>query len=315
MTTSPLDLFDQLEQDTLKEIGNIAMGSSATTLSQLTSHRVNITAPSLSFLTAEEINSCFTVPSVLVEVEYVEGITGKNLLVIDQRDAVIIGQLMMMEEPNPDEEISEIHLSAVGEAMNQMIGSAATAMSDIFHRMINISSPKVRHIQASEEEQEKVVMGEGMLQISFRIEVAGLIDSRLLQFMPVDFARQVVDYLLKGYREEEETSEVPGTEENALPAAPVVQEAPVTSSTVSDTISSEDIDFVSNIVLDLQGVVGRVRMPLEKVLKLGIGSVVELDKEVGEDVEILINGKLVASAEIVAVGGQYGLRLTRVFKK
>lgn len=313
MTTSPLELFDQLEQDTIKEIGNIAMGSSATTLSQLTSHRVNITTPTLSYKTAEEINNCFTVPCVLVEVEYVEGIIGKNLLVIDQRDAVIIGQLMMMEEPNPEEEISEIHLSAVGEAMNQMMGSAATAMSDIFHRKINISAPKVRHIQVSQEEAETIV-NEGMLQISFRIEVAGLIDSHLLQFVPVDFARQVVDYLLSGYREDSEQADLPAAGEEELPAAPREEERPVAEQPAAKSFTGEDIDFVSDIVLELQGVVGRVRMPLEKVLQLGIGSVVELDKEVGDDVEVLINGKPVAKAEIVAVGGQYGLRLTNIFK-
>ena len=188
----PLDDFNDLERDTLKEVGNISLGSSATVLSQLTSRRVNITTPALSYVTVQEINDRFTAPCILVEVEYVKGLIGSNLLIIDTRDAVIIGQLMMMEEPDPEIEMNEIHLSAVSEAMNMMMGAAATSMSDMFDRTIDISSPKVDHKQLNEAMGKEVIMqGDGgFIQVAFKVEVEGLIDSELLQLMP--------DWNLKG---------------------------------------------------------------------------------------------------------------------
>ncbi len=285
---SPLENFNILEQDTIKEIGNISLGSSATILSQLTNHRVSITAPTLSHKTTEEINKSFTTPCVSVEVEYIEGIIGSNLLIIDTKDAAIIGQLMMMEEPKPEKDITEIHLSALSEAMNQMMGAAATAMSDMLNRMINISPPRVEYKRINEAMSDKdILKGDGgFIQVAFKIEVAGLIDSQLLQLIPVDFARQMVAFVIDRY-----------------------------SDNIAHSYSKDnDLNAVKNILLEVKGIVGRVKMPLKQVLQLGVGSVVELDAGVGEDVDILINGKPVAHAQIVAVGGQYGLKLTRISK-
>ncbi|MDO9574396.1 MAG: chemotaxis protein CheC, partial [Candidatus Contubernalis sp.] len=140
---NPLADFNDMEKDALKEIGNISLGSSATTLSQLVSRRINITAPKLTYTTVEEIKDRYPAPCVIVEVSYCEGLKGKNVLIINARDAVIIAQLMMMQEPDGEGEIDEISISAVSEAMNQMMGASATAMSDLFNRMINISPPRL----------------------------------------------------------------------------------------------------------------------------------------------------------------------------
>ncbi len=285
---SPLENFNLLEQDTIKEIGNISLGSSATILSQLTNRRVSITTPTLSYKTIEEINNNFTTPCLSVEVEYIEGIIGSNLLIIDTKDAAIIGQLMMMEEPKPEEDITEIHLSALSEAMNQMMGAAATVMSDMLNRLINISPPRVEYKRINEAiSNEDILKGDcGFIQVAFKIEVAGLIDSQLLQLIPVDFARQMVDFLIGRY-----------------------------SDNIAHSYSKDNgLNPIKNILLEVKGIVSRVKMPLKQVLQLGVGSVVELGAGVGEDVDILINGKTVAHAQIVAVGGQYGLKLTSISK-
>jgi flagellar motor switch protein FliN/FliY len=314
--------FNELEQDTVKEIGNISLGASATILSQLIGNRVLITTPEFSHKTAEEINNSFTVPCVLVEVEYIKGLKGKNMLIIDPRDAVIIGQLMMMEEPDPESEITEIYLSAVSEAMNQMMGTAATAMSDVFQRVINISSPTVKYMplnEALEEERIRGVEG-GFVQVAFRIEVEGLIDSRLMQIMPVEFARNAVNFLLGKYLETE-----PGADLEKVPAGHDLELPPpveamadnlsaVTGSLTKGDSSGAEVLFLENILLEVKGIVGKTRIPLKKVLELGVGSVCELNTRVGDNVEVLVNGKKVAYADIVAVGNQYGLKIKKILK-
>ncbi len=320
---SPLDDFDEMEQDTLKEVGNISLGSSATTLSQLTSKRVSITTPTLSYVTVDEINRRFKAPCILVDVEYIEGLIGSNLLIMDTKDAVIIGQLMMMEEPNSALEMNEIHLSAVSEAMNMMMGAAATSMSDMFQRMINISSPKVEYKKMDDLKKEKILKGDGgFIQVAFKVQVEDLIDSELLQLMPLDFARQAVDFLLKGAADEgipasdPEVASIP--EETLLHAGG--GKAAVSFPRLDEKegnipgLEADELNLVKNISLEVKGVVGRIKMPLEKVLQLGKGSIVELDAHVGDEVEILINGKSVAAAEIVAIDNQYGLKLTKILK-
>ena len=320
---SPLDDFSEMEKDTLKEIGNISLGSSATTLSQLIMRQVNITTPVISYKTVAEINASFKAPCLLVKVEYVEGITGNNLLIIAKEDAVVIGQLMMMEEPSSDEEITEIHISAVSEAMNQMMGASATAMSDMFDRMINISSPQVEYRKISEtmEKDDFLQSVDGFIQIAFKIEVQGLINSELIQLMPIDFAHQTANFLLSEF--EEETSSTVDAKQDL---SEFIEQEPLIDFSNIDGLATEklknfeqmaddELTLIKNISLEVKGVVGRIKMPLEKILKLDRGSVIELDSGAGNDVEILINGKKIAYGEIVAVGDQYGLRLCKIFRK
>ena len=327
---SPLDDFNELEKDTIKEIANISLGSSATALSLLTSRRVNITTPSISYKTVQEINASYKTPCILIEVKYIEGIKGSNLLIMDTRDAVVISQLMMETELNPSEEISELHLSAVSEAMNQMMGASATAMSDIFNKLIHISAPRVENKLVKEAiNQNSVLSGySGFIQIAFRIEVEDLIDSELLQLMPLEFTREMVDYLIGmisdeplAAKKQRDLGPLPVDEQPYLGAA--VDTADTGSAmyvavdqTMVCTPKVEDDEFnlVKNILLDVKGVVGRVRMTLSQVLQLDKGSVVEFDFEAGEHIEILINGKRISNAEIVAVGNQYGLKLTKIHK-
>lgn len=313
--------LNELEQDTIKEIGNISLGSSATILSQLIGRRVIISTPQLSHRTAEEINNSLPAPCVLVEVDYVKGLTGRTMLIIDPPDALVIAQLMLMEEPNPEGDITETHLSALSESMNQMMGAAATALSEMFQRGINISSPKVDYMLVQDalgEEKFLPAVG-GFIQVAFRIEVTGLIDSRLLQIMPLDFARNLVDYLLGEYREAapEANTDTAAVLKEILPLMPDVSNpdgSAVIRSMRKEPPAEDELHFLRNVMLEVKGIVGRVKIPLKQVLGLGIGSIVELDSPIGGDVEILVNGKKVACGDIVAVGNQYGLKIKKILK-
>ena len=219
------DLLSSMEKDALGEIGNISMGSAATTLSVLLGHKVNITTPTVSVDTMSTIQNQYPMPYLVVEVGYVIGINGNNILAIQASDASIIADLMMGGDGlNPQEELNDIHMSAVGEAMNQMMGTVATSLSTMFNKKIDISPPKVNLIDLGVEDKitDLVNNDEPVVKTSFRMEVDGLIDSEIMQILPLDVAKEMVSFLMGGGAEAE-AQEAPAPAQAApapQPAAP-----------------------------------------------------------------------------------------------
>lgn len=221
------DLLSSMEKDALGEIGNISMGSAATTLSVLLGHKVNITTPTVSVDTMSTIQNQYPMPYLVVEVGYVIGINGNNILAIQASDASIIADLMMGGDGlNPQEELTDIHMSAVGEAMNQMMGTVATSLSTMFNKKIDISPPKVNLIDLGAEDKitDLVNNDEPVVKTSFRMEVDGLIDSEIMQILPLDVAKEMVSFLMGGGAEAE-AQEAPAPAPEPAPA-PVAPEEP-----------------------------------------------------------------------------------------
>ena len=219
------DLLNDMEKDALGEIGNISMGSAATTLSVLLGHKVNITTPAVSLDTMSTIQNQYPMPYLVVEVGYVVGINGNNILAIQASDASIIADLMMGGDGlNPQDELNEIHMSAVGEAMNQMMGTVATSLSTMFNKKIDISPPNVNLIDLGAEEKITELMknDDPVAKISFRMEVDGLIDSEIMQILPLDVAKEMVSFLMGGGAEAEPEAAAPPA---PAPAAPAPQPA------------------------------------------------------------------------------------------
>ncbi|SDP25165.1 flagellar motor switch protein FliN/FliY [Litchfieldia salsa] len=187
-----------IEQDALGEIGNISFGSSATALSTLLNQKVEITTPTVSVLEKSELSEEFPHPYVAISVSYTEGFSGANLLVIKQSDAAIIADLMLGGDGrNPADLLNEIQISAVQEAMNQMMGSAATSMSTVFSKKIDISPPGVDLLDIDDAKSSDTLPGEEILaKISFRLKIGDLIDSSIMQLTPIDFAKNLVNELL-----------------------------------------------------------------------------------------------------------------------
>lgn len=198
------------EQDALGEIGNISFGSAATALSSLLGQKVDITTPTVSLIKHSSIEDEFPRPHVAVHVEYTDGFQGINLLVIRVEDAAIIADLMMGGDGRPTTtDLSEMHVSAVQEAMNQMMGSAATSMSTIFNKLVNISPPGIDILDLSKPEGKNNIPDvDFLVKISFRLMVGEhgqLIDSSIMQLLPVPFAKQMVNLLMGGSSEPETT--------------------------------------------------------------------------------------------------------------
>ncbi len=219
------DLLSDMEKDALGEIGNISMGSAATTLSTLLGHKVSITTPSVAVAPMNVIQQNYPLPYLVVEVAYTAGIDGSNVFAIQATDAAVIADLMMGGDgTNPDTELNEIHLSAVGEAMNQMMGAVATSLSTMFNKKIDISPPKVNLVDFGKEDLAKEKSTEPVVRAAFRMEVDGLIDSEIMQIITVKVAKEMVDALMNG--PEEEPAPPPPAPKSATPPPPKAAPAP-----------------------------------------------------------------------------------------
>lgn len=211
------DYLSSIEQDALGEIGNITFGSAATALSTLLGKKVDITTPQVTLVRREELGDIFPKPHVAVSVQYVDGFEGINSLVIRTKDAQVIADLMLGGEGEVTaEDLNEIHISAVQEAMNQMMGSSATSMSTIFNRFVNISPPGIDILDVNN--------GDGMnhlppvdvfIKISFHLTIGDLIDSTIMQLLPVSFAKQMVSTLMGTAEEPIAQSDAPATQQIA----------------------------------------------------------------------------------------------------
>ena len=184
------------EKDAIGEIGNISMGTAATTLSSLVNNKVDISTPVVSFATWQDICDAYERPCVFIRIAYTVGLDGSNILVLRENDVKIITDLMMGGNGQnvEDTEVSELHLSAISEAMNQMMGSAATSLSSMFNRVIDISPPMADLIDLKENIDERAIdefLSGTFVKISFRMEIGDLVDSEIMQLYPVSFAREM----------------------------------------------------------------------------------------------------------------------------
>ncbi|WP_182070683.1 flagellar motor switch phosphatase FliY [Bacillus haynesii] len=336
-----------MEQDTIGEIGNISFGSSATALSTLLNQKVEITTPTVSVIEKSHLNDEFPHPYVSIGVSYTEGFSGNNLLVIKQEDAAIIADLMMGGDgTNADPSLGEIHLSAVQEAMNQMMGSAATSMSTVFSKKIDISPPEVDLLDVNEGEgTEQIPKEDPLVKVSFRLKVGDLIDSHIMQLYPLTFAKDLIDELTNqdGGEEPVQTEEVqPPVQEKPAPSpspAPAqtqrqepapkrqgtakvsepVQVAPAEFQSFAPQTEAhphlQNLDMLMDIPLSVTVELGRTNRSVKEVLELSTGSIIELDKLAGEPVDILVNQRVVAKGEVVVIDENFGVRVTDILSQ
>jgi len=192
------------EIDVIGEVNNIAMGSSATALSKLLDQKVEITTPEVELMSFKELIEAYDRPCVLIKVEYVEGIEGLSILVINTKDAAVIADLMMGGDGLDgleQEMLNEISISAVGEAMNQMMGAASTSMSNILDTLVNISPPEAEFINLDdviEEGRDWFDPGEEIVVTSFNLKIGDLIDRTFKQLSSFDFIKKMANSLLSG---------------------------------------------------------------------------------------------------------------------
>lgn len=347
------ELITEIDKDLLGEIGNISMGSASTALYQLINQQVNITTPVVSVTTLKEIRQGFETPNIILDIKYIEGIVGRNILIIKIQDGAVISNLMMGGDGKIEADLttlSEIEISAVSEAMNQMIGSAATSMATMFGRKVDISPPTSKVI-----ENENIAISDDIsedqpiVKVSFRLTIGDLVDSNIMQIFPIETAKNIVAIMTGEDKGQEKVEAVKQSEpiqnkEIEQPVqAPQPQYAPqqqqyqqpqyqqpqyaqpqyqqpveVHQAAFEPLVPQQGVppmknmDLILDVPLDISVVLGRTRKSIQDILNLGTGSLIELEKLAEEPVEILVNGKQIALGEVVVVDENFGVRITSI---
>lgn len=187
--------FNEMEIDALGEMMNISLGASATAMSTLLGSTVHITTPKVKILTRDQFEFKKLEPAVGVEIAYVEGLEGSNIMMFSRNDVrIIVGTLLGEEIPDDKFELDEINRSAICEVMNQMMGASATALSEFLKFTVNISTPVSFEITDAESFKNKYFPeATPMVVISFILEIEGKLKSEFLNIMPEKLAKRLLE--------------------------------------------------------------------------------------------------------------------------
>ena len=356
--------FSDMERDVIGEVMNISLGSSATSLSALLGKRVEITVPTVNVISAKDFSYENLEPAIGVEINYVAGLDGTNLMIWKRVDAKTIIEILLGKEiPVEEFEMDEINISAICEVMNQMMGSAATALSDFLGKVINISTPVAYEIDDKTEFRSKYFSeDEVIVAVSFQLFIEDSVQSQFINVMPAPLAREIISGFLKSsenvegngddnvfaekealINKEDETGHV---EEYAdedekvkqdtyseqvkvrLPKKNVQnkrQHVPVAVKPVAldtfdeeETLSEEqlsNLEMIMSVPLEISVEIGNTKKLIKDILEFSQGTIVELDKQAGALVDIIVNGQLIAKGEVVVVNDNFGVRIVEIIKK
>lgn len=219
------------EKDAIGEIANISMGTAATTLFSLVNRKVEISTPVVSLATWDDIVEAYERPCVFIRIAYTVGLDGNNLLILKENDVKIITDLMMGGDgTNTDGELGELHLSAICEAMNQMMGSAATSLSSMLNKTIDISPPHADLIDLQENVDEGTIdefLKNPFVKISFKMEIGDLVNSTIMQLYPISFAKEMCASITQNMEQDAATNASVTPQPEAKPEPqPTPQPAP-----------------------------------------------------------------------------------------
>jgi len=223
--------LSDIEKDAIGEVANISMGTSATTLYSLVNRKVNITTPIVSMCTWQEVLDDYEKPCVFIQIKYTVGLNGTNILVLKEHDVKVITDLMMGGDgTNVEGELTELHLSAISEAMNQMMGSSSTSLSSMLGKTIDISPPEASlvDLQSKEPRELSPFLEDNFVKIAFRMQIDDLVDSTLMQLYPLEFAKSVYETFMA----QQMGGAVP--EPTPAPAAPAPTPAPAPAAPAMD---------------------------------------------------------------------------------
>lgn len=332
------DIDEKTKQDIIGEVGNISMSQAATTLSSILNKRVSITTPRVESTKFGDILGVIDTPKVSTVVGFKEGLVGSNLLLLEVKDAIIIADLMMGGDGKPEnEQFTDLELSAVAEAMNQMIGSASTSMATMINRKVDILPPNVKLWENPEAvHYDSLDSKADVYRISFSLSVEGLIESEIMQIFTADMVEDISKAMLSDkatiVRNEEETENISLGKVNDTEIAETESTATITqqqgNSASEKTVKvskpefqvlndeqkaeGDNLELLLDVPLNLSVVLGRSEKKVRDILSFGTGSVIELDRLTDEPLEILLNGKPIATGEVVVINENFGIRITNI---
>ena len=391
---SQYDILSGFEIDVIGEIMNISMGSAATAVSTLLDKKVIITTPDVHVAQVKELDYDSFEPAICVEITYITGISGSNVMVLKQSDMkLILDQLMgMPPTPDPDYVFDEISISAACEVMNQMMGSAATALSNFLGRPINISTP-VAYVLSNEEIKKNLLVNleDYVVVIYFDLTIEGITQSKFMSILQMDLAKEIVSqsqmfnmtasepvapskpeelpqispadekllnkvydapqfdmsapiaaptpppmpqYTAQPYPPQMPQPQQPYPQQQMYPPQyyqqPPMQydtsrQPPVDIHNVSYQSFANlgqpipdgqhtNLDLIMQVPLQVSVEIGKTKRKIKDILEFSQGMVIELEKQAGAPVDIIVNGQLVAKGDVVVVEDNFGVRITEILK-
>ena len=341
------EILTDIEKDAIGEIANISMGTSATTLYSLVNRKVNITTPTVSIANWKNFIDEQEKPCVFIQIKYTEGLDGANILIMRERDVKVITDLMMGGDgSNIDGELGELHLSAISEAMNQMMGSSATSLSSMLGRMIDISPPEASLVNILENKNGADIapfLAGDFVKIEFRMQIEDLVDSTIMQLYPIDFAKSLYKIFMDQQMGTSAAPAQPDPAPQPQPYVPPQAEMPQMQQAMpqmqmqqmpqmqqaniqpaqfqafntqmpQQMASQENIGLIMDVPLEVTVELGRTKKSIAEILDFTPGTIIELDKIAGEPIDVLVNGKFVAKGEVVVIEESFGIRVTEIIK-
>ena len=406
--------MSSLEIDTIGEILNISMGSAATAISKLLDRQVVISTPTVEIRQFHSLDYAALEPAMMVKINYIQGISGANMMIFRQKDMQVILNLLMGndEPPRDDFVFDELSMSAAGEVMNQMMGVSATALSEFLGRPINISTPEAYIVEGDKTYQNALNINEGseIVGISFQLTIHDVMDSSFASIMTISLAKEIVSTVMGRQEEEMQNIQPQATPAQTPPAAeppakqaeptptpapaaappqaaapapqpavpqeqmPLQQQAmpgyppqgqqgyppyppygygygyppmpyppyqqgyppqeaeayqqqtprqnpvnvkntqfpmfmPQTSPTPD---AGGNMDLLMGVSLDVSVEIGKAKRKIREIMDFGQGTVIELNKQAGAPVDIVVNGRLLARGDVVVIDDNFGVRITEI---
>lgn len=351
-TSNDAILSDE-EKDAIGEISNICMGTAATTLYSLVNQKVVITTPVVEITSWDKLTAEYAKPCVFINILYKDGIDGNNVLILKEDDVKVITDLMMGGDGlNPAPELTELHFSAICEAMNQMMGSSATSLSSMLNCKIDISPPEAELVDMAgniDVAKASDFLDKDFVRVTFRMTIGDLVDSTIMQLYPIQFARDLYKKFSGESEEKEETpppapqpepqpQPVPQPQPQPQPATGMPMGQPMMGQSMmpqmmqpdvnvqnvqfqafnpvmNPALQQENIDLIMDVPLEVSVVLGRTRKSIKEILEFAPGTIIELDKLAGEPIDVMVNQKLVAKGEVVVIEESFGIRITEIIKE
>lgn len=321
-----LTTLSEMQLDAIGEIMNISMGSAATAVSELLNAKVWITTPKVTVIQASELNYDRLEPAICVKIEYIKGLSGSNLMILKQDDVQLILNQLMGKPPviSPDFEFDELNISAVSEVMNQMMGASSTALSEFLGMGIDISTPTpyiLSEINIADlqnyEQTDKVAA------INFDLTIDGVIKSEFISVLDIDLAATLADRMIGGATSPEPivTEPAPAPAPQPVPQPqPAVNyrnaqlaqfesfEAPLGSE------QKENLQLLMDVPLQISVEIGSTKKKIKDILEFSQGTIIELERQAGAPVDVMVNGNLIARGDVVVIDDNFAVRITEIVK-
>jgi flagellar motor switch protein FliN/FliY len=324
-----------IEIDALGESVNISMGAAAKVLSTMLNMKVIISTPKVTVTSSESFEYKNLFPAVGVQIKYIQGLSGTNFFVMKQTDVRSIVDIMMGSAFDSGNEFNELYTSAASEIMNQMMGASSTSLATFYNRKINISTPECFMLEENTDAKNSFSVSGEIVVIKMSLKIGEVIDSEFINIMPVGFAKELAENLINvqlpmqskkiadespdevqrknGHQNNESGSssqQVTGMKKQGENYSPL--------NFVNFTSKSENKKALSNlglimdVPLEVTVQIGKTNKQVKEIIELTQGSIIELEKQAGDPVDIIVNGELIARGDVVVIDDNFGVRITEI---